>query len=132
MSPVFVDTSAILALMVTTDRAHPAAVAAFENLRRVKSRLVTSSHVLLETYALISRRLGLSAVDAFRHDFAPLIEVVWVDHDLHERALDGLLRDGRSGLSLVDAASFIVACERQVEAVFAYDRHFSEAGFELV
>ncbi len=69
----FVDTSAILALMVGSDRAHREAAEVFEKLRSRQAALVTTSYVLVETYALIDRRLGRDAVRDFRARFVPLI-----------------------------------------------------------
>ena len=129
---VFVDTSAIVALLVAGDEAHPAARRAFERLQATDAALVTTSYVLIETYALLGRRIGMQAVADFRERFAPLLEIVWVDAAIHENALDALLADGRSDLSLVDAASFLVARQQQVDAVFAFDGHFEAAGFALV
>ena len=62
----------------------------------------------------------------------PLLEVVWVNRDLHERALDVLLQRAYRTLSLVDVTSFLVIQDRKIEEVFAFDRHFSNEGFRLV
>ena len=132
MNRVFVDTSAILALLVEGDRAHRSAVAAFDTLSRQAAVLVTTSYVLVETYALVSRRLGLPAVARFREEFAPLLEVVWVAAPLHERGLDELLLRDTASLSLVDVVSFLVAREQEIDEVFAFDRHFEREGFRLV
>lgn len=132
MSGVFVDTSAVLALLNSEDEAHGKARRAFESLRERDADLVTTSYVLVETYALLSRRLGLAAARTFREEFAPLLQVEWVDEVLHEEALDVLLGRGRRGLSLVDAVSFVAMRRRGLEEAFAYDRHFEEEGFKLI
>ncbi len=131
MSRVFVDTSAILALLVASDQAHGDAAGAFARLREDGAALATTSYVLVETYALLGRRVGREAVLGFRRSFAPLLEVEWVDRPLHERGLD-LLADRPHGVSLVDAVSF--ACMRQlrIDRAFAFDRHFDLEGFELI
>ena len=130
MSAVFVDTSALLALLARSDRAHQRAVAVFESLRGREARLVTTSYVLVETYALIDRRLGREALTAFRSSFAPLLDVTWVDADLHERGLDRLER-AAAGLSLVDAVSLETIRDQGILEVFAFDRHFAREGLEL-
>ena len=48
MSRVFVDTSALFALLVSSDGSHRAAAASFERLRARRAPLVTSSYVLVE------------------------------------------------------------------------------------
>lgn len=132
MSGVFVDTSAFYALLVASDRNHRRAKVAFEGLRRRDATLVTSSYVLVETYALLGRRVGVDAVAAFRADFAPLLDVVWIDLAMHEDALDLLLARRSETLSLVDAVSFVLIRSRDLADVFAYDRDFEREGFTLV
>ncbi len=132
MNRAFVDTSAILALLVATDEAHPAAKLAFAHLAAREAVLLTTSYVLVETYALLGRRLGIEAVRGFREQFAPLLEVIWVDQDLHNRALDILLQRSSRQLSLVYVTSFLVIGEQQIEEVFGFDRHFENEGFRRV
>jgi len=112
---VFVDTSAILALLVPMR----------------ESLLITTSYVLVETYALLGRRFGRDAVSTFRTDFAPLLDIIWVDHDLHERGLD-LMLDRPSGVSLVDAVSFACIRDRSIDGVFVFDSHFDKEGFPVL
>ncbi len=131
MSRVFVDTSALFALLVSSDRSHLAAAASFARLRTLRAPLVTSSYVLVETYALLGRRVGLSAARAFRTDFAPLLSVRWVDAELHEQGLELLSRRDLTTLSLVDAVSFVVIRQERIADVFAFDRHFTDEGLTL-
>lgn len=132
MSAVFVDTSAILALLVEDDAHHKAAKSAFESLSLEAARLFTTSYVLVETYALLGRRLGRDAVRLFRQDFAPLLDVAWIDAELHEAGLDAMLAHAAKDVSFVDAVSFATLRARGARRVFAYDRHFAAAGFKLV
>src|ERR1700687_4900696 len=105
MRRIFVDTSAVLALLVASDAAHRRARAVFARLSAARAALVTSSYVLVEIYALLGRRMGLGAVELFRNEFAPLLEVVWIDAARHEAGLDLLFERKKSKLSLVDATS---------------------------
>jgi predicted nucleic acid-binding protein len=132
VNTVLVDTSAIIALLVPTDASHGKARRAFERLAAGAARLVVTSYTLVECYALIDRRIGREAVRQFRGEFAPLLEVVWVGVDEHEQALDIVAAAAASGPSLVDAVSFVVARSLDIEDVFAYDAHFTKAGFAPV
>ena len=67
-----------------------------------------------------------------RRGFSPLLDVVWVDAPVHERALDDLLERGNGSMSLVDAASFVVMRAWSIERAFTFDAHFKEEGFGLV
>src|SRR5262245_7692646 len=62
---VYVDTSAILALLISSDAAHARAGRAFDKLAAEQTSLLTSSYVLVETSALVGRRAGLAAVRQF-------------------------------------------------------------------
>jgi predicted nucleic acid-binding protein len=130
VSAVFIDTSAVLALLVGSDRAHREAVEIFGRLRSRHAELVTTSYVLVETYALLDRRLDRDAVRDFRASLAPLIRVIWVDGTLHERGLDRLETSSRS-LSLVDAVSFEVIRRHRIVEAFAFDRHFDREGLTV-
>ena len=69
MNAVFADTSALLALLDAKDRNHARAERAFATLRSRRASLVSTSFVLVETYALVGQRLGLDAVhDHWRSD----------------------------------------------------------------
>jgi predicted nucleic acid-binding protein len=126
------DTSAILALLNPRDEHHSRARKGFELLRSRKALLLTTSYVLVETYALIANRMGLAAVQGFRRDFAPLCTVAWIDETIHEAALDLLIERQKRRLSLVDTASFVVMRTRRLEEAFCFDPHFEEEGFSLV
>ncbi|MBM4320563.1 MAG: PIN domain-containing protein [Deltaproteobacteria bacterium] len=132
MSLVYVDTSAIFALLVASDESHRQARNVFARLAAESAPLLTTSYVLVETYALLGRRVGTEAVRAFREHIAPLCTVVWVGSELHDRALDQLLRRAQHDLSLVDLVSFEVIRERAIDRVFAFDRHFRAEGLPLL
>lgn len=132
MNQVFVDTSAVIALMVGTDQSHPAAKVVFDKLMLRNAELITTSHVLVETYALLERRIGIEAVRDFRSYFSPLFDVIWINQELHEQALDLLLQRASRNLSLVDVSSFLVMRLHKIDEVFASDRHFSQEGFRLI
>ncbi len=124
MNRVFIDTSAVLALLVAGDKNHAEAVEKFDKLKSEKRLLVCNSYILLETYALIGRRIGPKAVTAFRNHFAPLLLVTWTDEALHEAGLDLLSKEPIRELSLVDAVSFVQMEQQNIKSVFSFDKHF--------
>jgi len=107
-------------------------VGVLRSLEEREAPLVTSSYVLLETYALLHRRVGFPAVEGLRHQFTPLLEVIWVDADVHERGLDLLLARRLRELSLVDAVSFVLMRLNDLDDAFAFDPHFEREGFSPV
>lgn len=129
---VFADTSALYALLVRTEEGHAEVAAAFSRLLRGRRSLVTSNYVVLETAALLQRRIGLPAVRDFDERIAPLLTLRWITEPLHRRAMDRLIRADRRGVSLVDCTSFEVMEAEAITEAFALDRGFAAAGFRLV
>jgi uncharacterized protein len=129
---ILVDTAAFYALLDRADPAHPAAAAAFEQLRASDASLVTHEYVLVETTALVQRRLGMAAVRRFTDDLLPLAEVVWIDADLHAQAREALLAAGRGDISLVDRVSFLVMRLLGIGQAFTFDADFAAEGFDVV
>lgn len=129
--PVFVDTSALYALLDRDDAHHAQAGAAWSRLMDTETPLFTHSYVLVETFALVQRRLGLEAVRALQHDLMPILDVVWVEEDLHRAAVEALLASRNRAVSLVDRASFALMRRRGLRAAFAFDEDFSKEGFAL-
>lgn len=132
MNSVFVDTSALYALLDASDDRHTHARDVWEGLRERRDRLVTSNYVLLETLALFGRRIGVEAVRQVDSRLVPLLSVVWVNEQLHRRAMTALLVAGQRDLSLVDCTSFHIMRDAGIDRAFAYDAHFRQQGFELL
>ncbi|HNY39889.1 MAG TPA: PIN domain-containing protein [Bryobacteraceae bacterium] len=131
MSVVFVDTSALYAVLDRDDSNHARAAAIWPGLLR-ESTLVTHNYVLVETAALIQHRLGLGAARALATEIVPLLSVGWIDQHRHAAAQHAVLAAARKRLSLVDCASFLVMRECGIEQAFCFDAHFKEQGFEVL
>jgi uncharacterized protein len=129
---VFVDTSAFYAVLDADDEGHPLAAAAWERMLGDNVTLHTSSYVLVETTALLQRRIGLDALRAFTADILPVMDVTWVDEGIHRSALHALLVASRRDISLVDCVSFEVMRRLRIGEVFCFDPHFSEQGFHAL
>jgi predicted nucleic acid-binding protein len=126
---VFVDTSAFFALLDldSDDRAPAAAV--LQRFQADGEPLVTHEYVVVETIALVQRRLGMGAVRRFVDDLLPLVEIEWVDPALHAAAREAMLAAGQRGVSLVDWTSFLVMRRRGIGTAFAFDDDFAAHGF---
>lgn len=129
---IFADTSALYAALNARDANHLAAKDGWTKLAWQRETVVTSNYVLVETIALIERRLGSLAVRDFLSNFSPVLNVQWVDRLVHERAVAALLVSGDRGLSLVDCVSFEVMRFLGIDTAFAFDKHFQEQGFHSV
>ncbi len=129
---VFTDTSGLFAAVVRNDVMHEPAKATLTALLETGSELHATSYVLQETLALLQARVSLDAALRFEHDLRPLLRMTWMDEELHGRAFRRLELANARRLSLVDCASFVVMEELGVKDAFAYDGHFTEAGFRVV
>ncbi len=129
---VFVDTSAIMAVMVAADSRHEVATRAWADLLDGGEALLTTNYVLLETCTLLQRRCGMDYLRRFQVEGAPALGVWWVTPEQHEAGLAALLTASRRDLSLVDCTSFAVMRELGVTRAFALDGHFAEQGFGVV
>lgn len=129
---IFVDTSALLALMDADDANHIRAKERWGGILNGDLTPVCSNYILVEAFALLQHRLGIDAVRAFQEDIIPVLAVEWVSEDLHQAAISGVLSASRKSLSLVDCASFAVMRNLGIKSAFAFDRHFREQGFECV
>lgn len=127
-----VDTSAFYAFLDASDANHRAALALMRRLLEGREDLVTHSYVVVETCALVQRRLGADAVRSFIDDILPIVRVVWIDEGLHRQATASLLGSLGRSISLVDWTSFTVMRERGITRAFAFDADFEAQGFRLL
>ena len=129
---VFVDTSAIIAIVDRGDKGHPVATQAWGQLVASGEELWVTSYVLLEAFSLIQRRFGMGAVRAFWDDMAPALNVAWVDEAGHAIGVSAVLAAGRRDLTLVDCVSFEAMRSLGIRTAFTLDPHFAEQGFTCV
>lgn len=127
----FVDTSALLAFLDRDAARHEEVVACGVEIFRER-RAVTHNYVLIETAALTHRRLGAGVARRLLEDVAPILEIVWVDAELHTSAVTAYLRSLRRRSSLVDHVSFELMRRRGLRSALALDRDFAREGFDLV
>jgi predicted nucleic acid-binding protein len=124
---VFVDTSALVALLDEDDHRHEEASSIFRSLAGT-AELVTHNYVHIETIALAQRHLGRGAVDTLLDAFLPVMTTVWVDEAMHREAIAAERSSART-TSIVDQVSFAIMRGLALEVAFAFDADFETAGF---
>lgn len=127
---VFVDTSALYALLDEGDANHAAAAEVFARLRG--SELVTHAYVLVETLALVSKRLGWDAVVRLMDGLLGVVAVQPIDATTHFAALNAYRESASASVSFVDQANFAFMHASRIVGVFAFDADFTRAGFEVL
>jgi len=123
----FVDTSFWFSLQVPRDRHHAEAAA----LAAEGGPVLTSNHVVGETWTLLRRRGGHRAAVGFLERLARLrdLEIAHVDEATESDAWAWLRRRDERSYSFVDATSFAVMRKRRIPEALAFDGDFSAAGF---
>lgn len=124
----FADTSFWFGLQERRDRRHEAARAL---ATRGVGRVVTTNHVVGETWTLIRRRAGHPAAVGFldRLGALPEVEVVQVDAATEAEAWRWLRSRPEREYSFVDATSFALMRRRRIREALAFDGDFNAAGF---
>ena len=128
---VFVDTSALYAYLDSSDANNAAAVRSMHSVLG-REDLVAHNYIVVETVALVHRRLPPSASRLLASDLLPLIEIRWIEAEVHAAAMSAFLSAVRRRTSLVDWVSFEIMRRDGIRRAFAFDRDFASEGFELI
>jgi predicted nucleic acid-binding protein len=131
---VLVDTGAFYALQVRGDRWHAHATRALKLAVARRTRLLTTNHVIGECYTLLMKTHGNAAAWRFFDTLgrSGRLEILHVDAKLEAQAWKLLRQYSDQSFSFVDATSFAVMRSRRLKFAFAFDVHFSTAGFTRV
>lgn len=131
---VLADTSALYALLDEDDANHDPAREWFASEAADPSTiLATHSYVIVETCALVQRRLGPEAVRVLLDALIPSLSVLYVQEDFHQRAAAAYTAAlTKRGVSLVDRVSFEMMRHMALDAAFAFDDDFHAEGFQTV
>lgn len=134
LTPAFVDTAYVFALINTRDRWHARAAPWEETLSRQRRRLLTSQFVLIEIAdglsALSFRQRAVAALDALSG--SSLLEIVSASPQLYHDAFE-LYRNRRDKeWGLTDCSSFVIMQRRGLHDALTTDQHFVQAGFRAL
>jgi predicted nucleic acid-binding protein len=126
----FVDTSYWVALRLRRDANHRDAV----RLWSPGQALLTTNHVIGETWTFLRRRDGHAPAVAFLDavEAAGWLTVAHVDEGIEREARAWLRRHDERVYSFVDATSFVVMRRERLGEALAFDGDFSAAGFTEV
>lgn len=127
---IFVDTSALYALLDAADVGHERALQGSERI--LGEELLTHSYVMVEAISLVRRRLGAEAGERLVDDMLPAIKIFDVDEALRRRAVAAFRAAASSSVSFVDRTSFEFMRTLGISRAYALDADFEAEGFELV
>lgn len=131
---VFVDSGAWIALALTNDPYHVRARAAWADLGAASTRLVTSIPVVVETFTFLDRNTNRTVAMAWRDQVTAMRRLQVVECSLADLTRSWAWFDRRDlvRLSAVDATSFAIMQRLRIGVAFAFDQHFSHAGFDVI
>jgi uncharacterized protein len=129
---VFVDTSALVAVLNSADPDHDRIAAEWATIIGTGRRLRTHNYIVVETAAVIQRRHGMAPARTLHDDIVPALSIRYVDESLHQRAVTASLAAGRRSVSLVDWTSFEMMRAERIADALAIDDDFASEGFNLV
>lgn len=129
---VFIDTSAVFAVLDADDLNHQRAKKNWIDLIKTETTFISTNYILIESFALIQRRLGFKALKVFQNNVLPIIHIEWVNEEIHTSGVRALFQASQKKLSLVDCISFIVMRNLHLENAFTFDRHYQKEGFHCI
>ncbi|MDQ3749670.1 MAG: PIN domain-containing protein [Acidobacteriota bacterium] len=125
---LFLDTSGLLCIHDQDDFRNAQAIEIFTAARF----LLTSNYVLAE-FVPLSQTRGKDRQEtiSFINDLLeiPRLELIWVDENLHNQAMELLANRLDKNYSLCDAVSFVLMRERGIIEALTTDKHFEQEGF---
>ncbi len=129
MARLFVDTGAFYAIADRSDAHHLDATRTFKE-RLAEDELVTTDHVLMETWFLICSHLHLGAAMRFWHAMEKgVVTILGVTSVDLWRGREIAVGWPDQDFSIVDCTSFAVIERLDIRRAFAFDRHFRAIRF---
>ena len=128
---VVIDTSAFYAIVSDDDRFHNSAIETYNALTDQNVELWTSSYALIETIALVHRRLGFQVLAQLLGIIESNVKVHFIEDSIHSMAIREFISTEGRGLSLVDWTVVLVARIKSAY-LFTFDRRMANIGANVV
>jgi predicted nucleic acid-binding protein len=131
---VFADTSGLYALVDKNDACHSAARKVVEVILREGRRLVVTDYVIDESVTLAKARGGPLVADRLLEliERSQGIRIEWVGPDRFAATRAFFRKHADHAYSFTDCSSFVVMRELRLDQALTTDRHFGEAGMEVL
>lgn len=134
MKPIFIDAGYLIALEASDDQHHENAVRHWRGLLKSPPMLVTTSYVFDEVVTFFnSRGRHAKAVEIGEGLLeSPSVDFVHVDEPLFREGWQFFRKHRDKSYSLTDCISFVVMGRRSIREALTFDRHFTQAGFDVL
>ncbi len=128
---VLIDTSALYAVVSPYDKVHLQANPLYENLVDREAEMYITSYALLETIAIVHRRLGFTTLKNLKDTVISGVRIFWIDQEKHNAAWENFASRNGAGPSLVDWTT-ILAARNLGASVFTFDSDFNSEGISVI
>lgn len=129
---VFIDTSAIYALLNLKDENHTKAVNYYEILKKKNAIIITTNYIIDETYTLLMIRKGQEFAVDFIDKLRITFNIFYIEKTDDDQAIEILKKYIDKNFSFTDAVSFHIMKSNNIKTAFAFDKHFIQAGFKTL
>ena len=131
MDKIFIDTAFVIALINRKDQYHNKASDLADKYEGYP--LVTSDGIILEIGNALSKNFKQESIDVINQfHSSDEVTVVQINTTLFEKAFDLYCKYKDKTWSLVDCISFIVMQEMSITLALTSDKHFEQAGFQVL
>lgn len=130
---IFIDTGAFVARFVRRDGNHSLAMRGWAQIERQDLACFTSNFVLDEAFTLLGRRASYAfAAERARSLLAShALTILRPDETDETGAVELFAKFADQKVSFTDCVSFALMRRSRLEQAFTFDRHFSDAGFQI-
>lgn len=133
-SEVFIDTSALYAFVDRNDAGHKNARDAVARLATAGRQFIVTDYVVAETVNLANARGGSLVANRVLDlmEQTAGIRLEWIDPPRFDLTKSFFRKHADHDYSFTDCSSFVVMRELRVTEALTTDKHFREAGFQVL
>jgi len=131
---ISVDTAGWMSMADKNDKHHTECIRARDEWLRKGYLFLTTDYVVDETLTLIRTRIGIDGAEKWWDQVSgsPRLKFEWIHFERAERARVWFFKWRDKSFSFTDCTSFVVMKELSLIMAFTGDKHFVEAGFEIL
>ncbi|MBF0209692.1 MAG: type II toxin-antitoxin system VapC family toxin [Desulfamplus sp.] len=134
MSFLFIDSGYLIALEALDDQNHKAASIYWQQLCKSLPKLLTTSYVFDEIITFFNNKARHQKATELGRNIleSNSIILLHIDEPLFYKSWEYFQQHQDKSYSFTDCTSFVVMKQRKIKSALTFDRHFKQAGFEVL
>ena len=134
MNCLFIDSGYFIALEALDDQNHKSASIHWQKLCKSLPQLLTTSYVFDEVITFFnSKDRHQKATELGKNILqSASIKLIHIDEPLFYKSWEYFQQHQDKSYSFTDCTSFVVMKQRKIKSALTFDRHFKQAGFEVL